>query len=70
MTTVLGVLVLIALFMLFPLVARERNSGGCATGGCWRKRLGFGCGRCAAEGPAARKTGADADGAPRGPASE
>lgn len=49
MITVLGVLLMVALFMLFPLVKRERKSSGCATGGCWQKRLGVGCGSCPLE---------------------
>lgn len=46
MSTAIGVLLLVGLFLLFPFVKRERKSGGCATGRCWKKRLGFGCGGC------------------------
>ena len=46
MSAVLGVLLLVVLFLAFPLVTRERTSAGCATGGCWKKRLGLGCGAC------------------------
>ena len=70
MTTVIGVLLLVALFMLFPLVKRERNSSGCATGGCWKKRLGFGCGSCPIEPPAAHEPDAGADDRPGGPTGE
>lgn len=61
MTTVIGVLLLVALFILFPLIKRERNRGGCATGRCWKKRVGFGCGGCPLESAAAGKPRADAD---------
>jgi len=65
MTAALGILVIAMLFALFPLVKRERR-GGCGTGGCWKKQLGFGCGSC----PLDRAPGAKPDrppeaGAPR-----
>jgi len=45
MTTVVGIILLIALFLLFPFIKRERQAG-CGGGGCWKKQLGFGCGKC------------------------
>jgi hypothetical protein len=44
-TGFVGILILIALFLLFPLLERER-AGECSGRGCWKKRLGFGCGAC------------------------
>lgn len=45
MTSYAGIAVLIVLFLLFPFIARERE-GGCRGKGCWKKKLGFGCGDC------------------------
>ena len=45
MTGLIGIIVLVALFLLFPFIKRER-AGGCGSKGCWKKRLGFGCGDC------------------------
>ncbi len=46
MSTVIGIAVLVALFLAFPLIKRERGPRGCGTGGCWKKKIGFGCGQC------------------------
>lgn len=46
MSTVVAIAVLVALFALFPLIRRERGPRECGGGGCWKKRLGFGCGQC------------------------
>lgn len=45
MAGLIGIAVLIALFVLFPFITRERE-GGCSGKGCWKKKLGFGCGDC------------------------
>lgn len=46
MSTVIGVAVLVGLFMAFPLIKRERGPRECGTGGCWKKKIGFGCASC------------------------
>lgn len=45
MTSVLGIAGLVVLFLVFPFIKRERT-GGCSGKGCWKKKLGFGCGEC------------------------
>jgi hypothetical protein len=47
MTTAIGIAVLAALFLAFPFIKRER-AAGCGSGdsGCWKKKVGFGCGDC------------------------
>lgn len=46
MSTVIGIAVLVALFLAFPLIKRERGPRECGSGGCWKKKIGFGCGQC------------------------
>lgn len=46
MSTVVGIAVLVGLFLVFPLIKRERGPRECGSGGCWKKRIGFGCGTC------------------------
>lgn len=48
MTSVIGILVLAALFLVFPLISRE-SSGGCSGQGCWKEKAGFGCRGCPKE---------------------
>jgi hypothetical protein len=45
MTSLLGIAVLVVLFLAFPFIKRER-AGGCSGKGCWKKKLGIGCGEC------------------------
>lgn len=52
MSTVIAVLFLVLLFLAFPLVKRENTGGGgCGTGGCWKRRVGLGCGSCPLDPP-------------------
>ena len=55
MTTGIGIVVLVALFLGFPFIKRERV-GGCSGsgGGCWKKKVGFGCGDCPVDSPPTR----------------
>ncbi len=46
MSTVVGIVVLVGLFLAFPLIKRERGPRECGSGGCWKKKIGFGCGTC------------------------
>lgn len=46
MSIVIGMVVLVALFLTFPLLTRERRASECSGGGCWKKKVGFGCGAC------------------------
>lgn len=46
MGTAIGVAVLVALFTAFPLITRERGPRECGGGGCWKKKVGLGCGAC------------------------
>ena len=46
MSTVIGMAVLVALFLTFPLLTRERRATECSSGGCWKEKVGFGCGAC------------------------
>ena len=46
MTTVVGIVGLMALFLVFPLINRERGPRECGSGGCWKKKVSFGCGMC------------------------
>ena len=51
MSTVVGIVVLMALFLVFPLLKRERGAGECSRGGCWKKKVGFGCATCPMDEP-------------------
>lgn len=51
MSTVIGIVVLAALFLAFPFIARERGPRECGGEGCWKKRVGFGCGSCPLDDP-------------------
>ncbi|MFO7892814.1 MAG: hypothetical protein R6U63_03680 [Longimicrobiales bacterium] len=46
MSTVVGIAVLVGLFLAFPFIQRERDHRECGSGGCWKKKIGFGCGTC------------------------
>lgn len=46
MSTILAIAVLIVLFLAFPFIQRERGPRECGSGGCWKKKIGFGCGTC------------------------
>ncbi len=48
MSTVLAIAALAGLFLVFPLLARERAAPECGRGGCWKKKSGFGCSACPA----------------------
>lgn len=61
MSAFVGLVVVAGLVMIFPLVKRERKSVGCATGGCWKKQIGFGCGRCPLESGTAGQPDRDPD---------
>lgn len=50
MTGLLGVATLVVLFLAFPFIKRER-AGGCGGKGCWKKKLGVGCGDCPVDRP-------------------
>ena len=50
MSTVVGIVVLVGLFLAFPFIKRERGARECGSGGCWKKKVGFGCGTCPADG--------------------
>lgn len=50
MTSVIGIAVLVALFLAFPFIKRER-AGACSGRSCWKKKLGFGCGGCPVDQP-------------------
>jgi hypothetical protein len=52
MTDLIGIAVLVLLFLAFPFIKRER-AGGCSGegDGCWKKKLGFGCGDCPVDQP-------------------
>lgn len=63
MGTVLNVLLLVALFLLFPLIRRER-AGGCGGKGCWKQRAGFDCGDCPVGEAKERKGGTRPGGQP------
>lgn len=45
MASLIGIGFLVLLFLAFPFIQRER-AGGCSGSGCWKKKLGFGCGDC------------------------
>lgn len=49
MSTVIAIAVLMVLFLAFPLLKRERAPRGCGEGGCWKKKIGVGCGSCPLE---------------------
>ena len=62
MSTVLAIAALVGLFLVFPLLVRERTGRECGTGGCWKKKAGFGCSAC----PAGRgETATDRQNEPR-----
>ena len=46
MSTAIAIAILAALFLAFPLISRERGPRECGSGGCWKKKVGFGCGAC------------------------
>lgn len=46
MSTAAAIALLVALFLVFPFIKRERGPRECGSGGCWKKKIGFGCGTC------------------------
>lgn len=46
MSTVIGIAVLVGLFLAFPFIQRERGPRECGSGGCWKNKIGLGCGTC------------------------
>lgn len=60
MTTLIGVLVLVALFALFPLIGRERQGRRCLA--CPIKRAIGGCNACTGADVANTSDSGDADG--------
>jgi hypothetical protein len=50
MSTVIAIAGLMALFLAFPLIKRERGPRECGEGGCWKMKLGVGCGSCPLDG--------------------
>ena len=51
MGAVIGIAVLVALFLAFPFITREGEPRECGGGGCWKKKVGLGCGACPADQP-------------------
>lgn len=51
MSTAVAIAVLVALFLVFPLIKRERGTRECGSGGCWKKKVGFDCGTCPLDEP-------------------